>query len=284
MNTHQFLNLIGRKKQTIISLLIVFLAVAVIFSAAMPFKYGSELKLLTVHSFKENTDPYIASKSNEYLSNLLSKIVYSGSFFAKVKDSGFNIDKNYFQGSEKKQMKKWLKTVKAKGLADTGMISISVYHPDRAQAEEIARAVAYTLQTTHSQYHGFGNSVEIKIIDEPLTSNYPVQPNLPLNFALAVAFALVFAASYIYLFPESKYDIRLWPKRKEEIAEAEEDYSGEEKTFASLGTVAPPAFAAVSADEGGEEERYSEPAESALEDYNERYFQNSGSMENVLKR
>ena len=94
------------------------------------------------------------------------------------------------------------------------MIAIDVYHTDRAQAEEIAKAVAYVLETSHAQYHGFGNSVTIKEIDRPITSNYPVKPNVVLNFSLAIVFAILFFLCYIYLFPEEKHDLHLWPKKK----------------------------------------------------------------------
>jgi capsular polysaccharide biosynthesis protein len=214
MNINQFLELIGRKKQTIVSLVVIFLAVAIVFSAIQPFKYDSNMKLLVIIGFKQDIDPYTASRSNQYLSGLLANIVSSGSFFEQIKQSGFKIDNNYFSGTTKEQMKKWRQTVSAKSMTDTGTITLDVYHPDRAQAEEIVKAVTYTLQTTNSQYHGFGNSVEIKTIDQPTTSNYPVKPNLLLNLALAVIFALFFSICYIYLFPEEKYNLRLWPKKQ----------------------------------------------------------------------
>jgi capsular polysaccharide biosynthesis protein len=214
MNINQFLDLLGKKKQTIVALVVIFLAAAIIFSAIQPFKYDSNMKLLVIIGFKQDVDPYMASRSNQYLSGLLANIVSSGSFFEQIKKSGFKIDNNYFSGNTKQQMKIWRQTVKAKSMNDTGAIVIDAYHPNRAQAEEIIRAVAYTLQVTNSQYHGFGNSVEIKTIDQPATSNYPVKPNLLLNFALAVIFALFFSLCYIYLFPEEKYNLRLWPKKQ----------------------------------------------------------------------
>jgi capsular polysaccharide biosynthesis protein len=268
MTIHQFLSLIGKKKQTIASLLIIFLAAAIIFSAVQPFKYNSNMELLTIISFKQDIDPYTASRSNQYLSNLLASIVSSGSFFEKIKSSGFNIDTNYFQGSEKQQMKKWNKTVKAKSVADTGVISINVYHTDRAQAEDIAQAVAYTLQTTNSQYHGFGNDVTIKIIDQPITSTYPVEPNLPLNFGLAVIFAIILSFCYIYLFPEEKYDLRLWPKKARNASIAFDN----DETDEPAGVLAPAMAENIEQGNGLTEE-------GVADDY-----QTNGSMDNILKR
>lgn len=294
MNIHEFLNLIGKKKQTIVSLLAIFLAIAIVFSAAQPFKYSSSLKLLTIINFKENVDPYTASRSNEYLSNLLARIVTSGSFFGKIKESGFNIDKNYFSGSEKKQMKKWGQTVKTKSLADTGMISVDVYHTDRAQAEEIAKAVAYTLQTTNSQYHGFGSGVEIKIIDQPLVSNYPVLPSVPLNLGLAVAFAVIFFLCYIYLFPEERYDIRLWPKKKNEFVD-ETELADDRYAAPIFAPAMNPVYAETEADESEfaeaiperiEEDvkEYLQEKENIQNNYSEENFQDSGSMDNILRK
>ncbi|MDD4902446.1 MAG: hypothetical protein PHE24_04915 [Patescibacteria group bacterium] len=284
MNIHQFFNLIGNKRQTIVSLLIIFLAIAIIFTAVQPFKYDSNMKLLTIISFKQDIDPYTASRSNEYLSNLLANIVSSGSFFEKIKSSGFKVDNNYFQGSEKQQIKKWTKTVKAKSVADTGIISIDVFHTDRAQAEEIAKAVAYTLQTTNSQYHGFGDGVTIKIIDQPITSNYPVQPNLLLNLGLAVAFALIFSLCYVYLFPEEKYNLRLWPNKARNV---DVSFDGGQ-VIESPNVFAPviaPAFAEATADK---EDADTESAEYQEQDFTNGYnpsdYQANGNMNNILKK
>jgi len=281
MSIHEFLKLLGKKTQTIVSVLAIFLAVAIIFSAVQPFKYDSNLQLLTIISFPSNVDPYTASRSNQYVSDLLARIVSSGSFYQQVQQSGFNIDKNYFSGTNKQQMKKWNKTVKARSIADTGVIMVDVYHTDRTQAEEIAKAVAYTLQTTNSQYDGITNGVQIKIIDQPITSNYPVLPNVPINLALAVLFGVIFSFSYIYLFPEKKYDLRLWPS----YAKASEDKpKKKEKVFSEIIMNAPAHIknyeqtCVVAAVE--------EPAEVA--DINEmemtpENFENSGNMNNILK-
>lgn len=217
MNINQFLETIWKKKQTFASLLIAFLTIAILVSAVQPFKYGSSLNLLTVLNLKETTDPYTVSKSNDYLSNLLARIVSSNSFYEQVMSSGFNVDQNYFSGSDKQKMKKWARTVTAKSVADTGVISINVYHTNRAQAEEIARAVAYVLETDNAQYHGFGDSVTIKEIDKPITSTFPVKPDIVLNLSLGLAFSVLFFLCYIYLFPEEKYDVRLWPKKRNRI-------------------------------------------------------------------
>ncbi|MDD4271409.1 MAG: hypothetical protein PHF50_01245 [Patescibacteria group bacterium] len=211
MEFKDYLALISRKKGTMASFVFIFVILAIILSLAQPFKYGSSSQVLIIQN-SVNSDPYLASKSTEYLSNILAKVVSSNSFFENVLNSGYYIDKNYFGNTIKGQMKTWSKTVSAKAINDSGIISLDVYHTDRSQAELINRAVAYTLQTKHGLYHGGGDNVSIKVIDEPITSNYPVKPNLVLNFGLALALGLIFFGVYVYLFPEEKYNVRLMPK------------------------------------------------------------------------
>ncbi len=215
MNSDNFLSLIIAKKQTIIMAIIIFILIAIIFTAIQPFKYGSSFKLLIIHNFRTNTDPYIASKSNEYLSGILAKVIYSNSFFTKVAGTGFNIDEDYFGKDTKERIERWEKTVVAKAISDTGIISVDVYHPDRYQAEQIARAIVFSLQASHSLYHGYGDNVTIKVIDKPITSDWPIKPNIILNLVTAIAFGLILSLIYIYLFPETEYNLRLWPQKNQ---------------------------------------------------------------------
>ncbi len=190
--------LISRKKQTIFSLILIFLLLAVILTVVQPFRYGSTSQVLVIQNFGPNIDPYTASKSNEYLSNILARVISSNSFYNNVMGSGFNIDKNYFSGSIKDQMKKWQQTVSAKAVNDSGIISLSVFHKDKIQAEQIARAVGYTLQTKHTLYHGGGSNVSIKSIYEPITGNFPVKPDIILNMGLGLALGIIFSLFYIF--------------------------------------------------------------------------------------
>ncbi|MDD5031636.1 MAG: Wzz/FepE/Etk N-terminal domain-containing protein [Patescibacteria group bacterium] len=200
MNLDSFLNLILKRKLAIMIIVILFVLLAAGFTFTQPFKYETSFKMLVIHNFGANTDPYVASKSNEYLSGILAKVIYSNSFFEKVDKAGFKINKDYFGQDTEKRMKEWKKTVAAKTISDTGIISVAVYHPDKLQADQIARAIAFSMQASHRLYHGYGDNVNVKIIDEPLTSRKPVKPNVILNFIGAVILGFFLSLIYIYLF------------------------------------------------------------------------------------
>ncbi len=180
------------------------------------FKYGAESKVLVYQKFPAGTDIYSINRSNEYLSSVLSEVVKSDSFYSEVMQAGFNIDADYFnqEGNSRDILKKWGQTAEARPAIDSGMININIFHPDRSEAEKIARAVNFVLVTKNQNYHGGGENVVIKVIDKPAVSEWPIKPNIPLNLSLALIIGLVIAFTYIYLFPEERYDLSFWPAKR----------------------------------------------------------------------
>jgi capsular polysaccharide biosynthesis protein len=208
MELKDFVNLIGRKKATTVYIVLLFLIVSLVVTFVQPLKYSSTSKLLVVQKY--NTyDIYATAKSNEYVSNILSNVVSSYSFYNEVKNSGFAINQDYFQGDNSKQMRTWEKTVTAKSISDSGVMEISVYHTDWRQALEISKAVNEIIKTKHMNYHGFGDRIDIVIIDQPIVSKFPVKPNIFINILIGIALGLIFALGYIYIFPDEKYSWRL---------------------------------------------------------------------------
>lgn len=190
-------NLVKSKYKTIIFIVLIFLLIALIAGFAQPLKYRAQAKILVVQEFGPETDAYTASKMNEYLGGLLAKVVYSESFFDQtVNNTQFSIDKNYFSGTKKKQIKKWSKTINARPIYDSGMINLQVYHPDKGQAVQISRAVIYTLKIKNNFYHSIDN-VDVRIIDSPSLSRIPVKPNIPLYGAIGIIFGSLFGLLFV---------------------------------------------------------------------------------------
>lgn len=196
-------NLNKTKLKIIAIITVIVLLLAGALTVVREFKYGTNSQLLVIQEGAQGVDPFAVSRSVEYLSKLLSQVVYSNSFFNLVMGSNYTIDKSYFGTDSNEQMKLWKKTVSAKNNQDSGIIDISVYHPDPYQAKQIALAVNDVLITKNSNYQGIGDSVKVNIIDQPIVSKFPVQPNLPVNLALAILCGILFGLAYVYLFPEN---------------------------------------------------------------------------------
>jgi capsular polysaccharide biosynthesis protein len=207
-------NLLRQKKNTLVSIFLIFLILGAVFIFLQDFKFSSKSKVLVVQEGYGRVDPYAVSRSVEYLSDLFSRVTYSNSFFMMVMDSNFEFDRSYFGSDSVKQMKTWEKTLGVKTVENSGIINVSVFHPDARQAKQINLAVNQVLINNNQNYQGLGDSVKISVIDQPVVSKYPVKPNLILNFFFIVGLSLVFGLMYIYLFPEEKYDINLFGKKK----------------------------------------------------------------------
>ena len=208
------IGLLKQKRQTITSVFLILLVMGLLLLLTQNFKYGTKSKILVIQEGAGKIDPYSVSRSVEYLSDLFSKIIYSNAFFESVMNSDFDIDKSYYRESYSNMMRNWKNTVSTKTLEDSGIIVISVYHEDNYQATQIALAVNHVLINEHQNYHGLGNSVKLSIIDQPVTSNYPIKPNLLYYFVVLISVSLFASLIYIYLFPEKKYDINFFGEQK----------------------------------------------------------------------
>lgn len=214
MEFTEFLKLIRQKMNTIITIVFVGVMLVVLVSLTSRIKYSVESRLLVIQNASA-TDAYTLSRSNEYLGSLFSQIVYSSSFYDKIKASKYNIDTNYFSGDYTQQLKQWNKTIKTRTEGDTGIINIEIFHPEVSEAKKIALAVNDNLINNNQEYQG-GQSVRIMILDQPLASRYPVKPNLLVNTGIAVIGLLMLSLFYIYIFPETKYNVYLFGKQKKQ--------------------------------------------------------------------
>ncbi len=211
MEFNHFWQLIGRKKQTIFSLMLIAIVLVLVIAVLSPIKYGSQSKILVMQDGLK-ADTYTLSRTNEYMGNLFSQVMYSSSFYSLVmSNSNYQIDQNYFSGNQAQKMKKWRKNINARVYGDTGIIEINVYHENQRQAGQLALAVNDTLINQAYLYSGNEN-INIKVIDQPLVSERPVKPNIPYIVVITLIGSFIFSLMYIYIFPEEKYSIKFFKK------------------------------------------------------------------------
>lgn len=207
MEFKDFLSLLWQKKGVVFSITLFFLAVATALTLVIPLKHGASSRILIVQDFPEGTSSYAITQSNQHLSKLLARVVDSSAFFRDVLDSGYNINTSYFSptGDSQEMIKEWRNTVEARAVNDgEGIIEIDVYHTERFQLEQISGAVIATLKNNHVEYHGLKDTLSLKIIDEPIISNFPVRPNIFHVFSLALILGLISSGSYVYLFSDTR--------------------------------------------------------------------------------
>lgn len=204
MELQEITQFIKRKWQTVVAFTLVFAALALVVSVALPQKYKAEQRLLLVQSYAEDVDPYAATRSTEYLTNLLTEVMYSEKFLTDVTQSGFGVSEDLFPELPKKRKNFWEKTLRTRVVGDTGIIEVNIYHTDQYTADQLALAVGHVLRDSHGNYHSRGNAVVIQTIDQPTVSPRPVQPNIPLASGAGAVLGFIAGLSFIYLFPRKE--------------------------------------------------------------------------------
>jgi len=209
MEIKEILNLINQKKLLIFWLTILGAVVAFDLAVIQQSKYEASSRILVVQKQAAGQDIYTISKSTQYLTGILKEVVYSDSFFDKVILSAPALNENVFSNKIKERREEWKKSVKVGIVRDLGEMKINVYSLNQDRAEQIDRAVTEVLKKEHSFYHGAGDNVQIKVLDEPLVSDQPVSVNLWLGTILG---GLIGLAAGIFWTVTRKAKIEIRPE------------------------------------------------------------------------
>ncbi|MDD5251664.1 MAG: Wzz/FepE/Etk N-terminal domain-containing protein [Patescibacteria group bacterium] len=180
--------------------IVMFGLMAALFGAGLsfvfPLQYSSTMRLLIIQKQLSQADPYTAIKASERIADNLGQIIYTTSFYEKVMGAKFNTDASVFSADEVKKRRQWREMIDTQVIRGTGMLAVTVYHVDRDQAEQFARAIAFVLTTDGAQYVG-GGDLEIKLVDEPLQSRFPVKPNIPANAFTGLVLGIIVGSGYV---------------------------------------------------------------------------------------
>ncbi|MDP3985675.1 MAG: hypothetical protein Q8P82_02830 [bacterium] len=177
---NNYFTVASRDWKKVISIAVLTALLAALVSFVRPLEYSSTIRLLIIQRSALGLDPYTAIRSAERVSESLASIVYTTSFFDKVLAAGYSIDQNVFSKDETKRRKQWQKMVEAQVSRGTGLLTIIVYHRDRGQAEQIVSAIGAVLQQEGWTYVG-GGDLQVRVVDAPISSRFPVRPNVPVN-------------------------------------------------------------------------------------------------------
>lgn len=202
MDIKEFSKLIIQKKKLVAYFVLVFFTISAVFTVIQPFEYEAQMRIMIVQTFEQELEPYSIAKSNQYLSSILTNVLISDSFYDKVVNSKFNINKDYFYSFNKTEIEIWRRTVHVGAVDDTGIINLQVLHTDKYQAEEISKAILAVIQDNYQEYYKVEHAVEIKLLDKIQVSNMPVKPNVVSNLSFGFLFGILAGLCYIYLFAE----------------------------------------------------------------------------------
>jgi capsular polysaccharide biosynthesis protein len=226
MNQINYPQLIKNNWASILITSLAVIVLALVLSLVQPLQYRSRVEFLVIQKQSLTMDAYAASRASEKLASGLATVVRTKSFFDKVLNSNYGIGRSSFPDDEKALRKYWQKNITTSVSPETSLLQVNVYQTSKKEANKIASAIAYVLTNESAEYYGGGESVVIKVVNEPLASNYPVRPNIIMNALSGLIIGLILALAWI-IYQENKKINYVLSTPKTTSAVEEETYKPE---------------------------------------------------------
>lgn len=280
-----YVEILKRDWRKIIVAALITVLVALVATLVQPFLYRAGVSIFVVQKSSFSIDAYSASKSEERIANKLAQIVYSSSFLDKVLNSGFRVDENYFPDDEYKRRQKWAKMIETEVPVGISRLTVNVFHQDPNQALQISNAVSYLLTAEKKEFIGI-EDVDLKVLDSPLVSKYPVKPNVFLNLLFGILAGLILGAAYVVASynPEQDKLFGFANKKKPHLIEYSEIPSRQsvEQEISDIESVSELAEAEENPEKPEEAEEDIEEAEIKMPDIEEQIENDEGVSDSLI--
>jgi len=166
---------------------------------AVPLQYRSDAQVYIYSQNSYGVDPYTAVKASERIGENLSSILYTDDFYDRVMKQGdVEFDKAYFRDLSARDRKKaWEKAFSSGVEYGTGILSLSAYNEDRDEANKLLQAILSVLENEAPQY--VGSDIQIRIVNNPIVTQFPVRPNLAFQGIFAWVLSLTLLSAFVVL-------------------------------------------------------------------------------------
>ena len=157
--------------------------------------YKSSARLLLTQRSDSSFDPSNAIRGAEKITGILAKVIRSEDFLNQILLTNPDLT-NKLPIDNGARRNSWQSMVVPS--SDGSFLDIKVFHSNPELAQDIASTTAFVLINQASLWHGSGEDLIIKLIDQPLVPVNPVRPNPQQNTAVAAAIGFILGISLIY--------------------------------------------------------------------------------------
>lgn len=171
------------------------LLLALAFSLLTPLQYSSTVRLLISQPASTSLDAYTVLKSNERIAQSLSQLLYTSTFFENILTQAEGLDTSYFPNDELRRRRLWQQSVETGVEPNSGLMTVTVYHPNRDQARALVNAAAEELTKQAPNYFGF--SVRLQVIDRAIDSRWFARPNFVANGLFGFSIGLLIGVAWV---------------------------------------------------------------------------------------
>ncbi len=201
MNKRDFYNNLKLNWETAVITIIIGATIGLYINFILPHYFRANSEFLIMQQQNPNIDAYTAIKGSEQLAYTLKQIILSPAFFQQVIKSNFDINAAYFGPTQEKRVKKWQKALQINTVPNTGILKISVYHPQRKQAQEISQAISSLINYSYQSFLGKNDTINVVALSDTIVSNKFVKPNAIANTLLGLLLGIAASAAYITFAP-----------------------------------------------------------------------------------
>ena len=188
---NQTLLILSKRARIILLCGVVLAIVSGLVTLLFRMEYRADAQVLVVIKNQYGVDPYTTVRSAEMIADNLVQIMSTSDFYNKVMNQpNYHIDKSYFENTtELSRRQRWQDTLKPSVVYGTGVLNLSAYSTSQDQAKEIAGAAASALISQGGEY--VGGDVLMKVVNEPVSTRFPVRPNLILNIIIGFVVGVI---------------------------------------------------------------------------------------------
>lgn len=181
MHHRRVTHLLKKQWRLLVVVGIILAGLSGVVSALLPLEYRAEADVLVISKSRYGVDPYTIVKSAERVGENLAEIMKTDDFFEKVlANNTVEIDTSKFENvPDRVRRRRWRQSVQGEVVYGTSVLKIRTYHTDPGSASALAAATANTLASRGWEY--VGGDVDIRVVNNPAVSRYPVRPNVLLN-------------------------------------------------------------------------------------------------------
>lgn len=176
-----------------------FAALAFAISSTLPVQYKSTASILIVQQDSSGSNAYQELKSAEFAGKVVSEAILSNSFMNGVMNANTKA-KDYLSqaATPEDKLKLWNDSVTISQVANTGVLTLSLYFPSRDGSRNVLTSMVELLQKDGNAYYG-NNRVTVKVINNPYYLSDPASPRIFLNTLAGAALALIIIIALIQL-------------------------------------------------------------------------------------
>lgn len=205
MNIKTIKKSFNRKQEVIFIIIALTTIVGLYINFLLPKRFESKSRILLVQENASNIDTFTAIRGAEQAANTLKHIVNSPTVLTRILNQNPEIEENYFKTNPQKRAKQWQKHTKTKLVPNTGILTISTYHPDPKQAQTLAQGLISVLKKNNEAYFGRKNNLQLTVLEEPSVGSSYAQPNALVNTFLGFLIGIGISSGLIYFYPQKEF-------------------------------------------------------------------------------